>query len=92
MQAAGAKTAPVLSSCIELAMKVFAAWQLTPRMGFLGVCVTEPITWVLMTVFLTGAYGAQSKKRFARAALRPCSASPQGKSEPHGSQVELRGR
>lgn len=92
MQAAGAKTAPVLSSCIELAMKVFAAWQLTLQMGFLGVCVTEPITWVLMTVFLTGAYGAQSKKRFARAALRPCSASPQGKSEPHGSQVELRGR
>lgn len=63
MQAVGEKAAPVLSSCIELAMKVFAAWQLTPRMGFLGVCVTEPVTWVLMTAFLLGAYWTQGRKR-----------------------------
>lgn len=30
MQAMGRKTAPVVSSCIELAMKVLAAWQRSP--------------------------------------------------------------
>ena len=62
MQAMGRKTAPVLSSGIELAMKIVSAWLLIPRMGFLGTCVTEPVTWVLMTTFLTAAYWLRQKK------------------------------
>lgn len=56
MQAMGRKAAPVISSCIELAMKMLSAWLLIPRLGFLGTCVTEPVTWVLMMVFLIVAY------------------------------------
>lgn len=69
MQAIGQKTVPVLSSCIELAMKLFAAYCLIPRYGFLGVCITEPVTWVLMVLFLAGAYLLLHKKWFACAPL-----------------------
>lgn len=64
MQAMGRKTAPVVSSCIELAMKVLAAWQLIPRRGFLGTCVTEPVTWVLMMAFLVCAYLTKREKSY----------------------------
>ena len=62
MQAMGRKTVPVLSSGIELAMKIVSAWLLIPRVGFLGTCVTEPVTWVLMTGFLVAAYRFGQKK------------------------------
>lgn len=64
MQAMGQKTIPVLSSCIELAMKLFAAGWLIPRMGFMGVCITEPITWVLMVLFLAISYHLLERKWF----------------------------
>ncbi len=67
MQAIGQKTIPVLSSCIELAMKLVAAYWLIPRYGFMGVCVTEPATWVLMVLFLAGAYLLFRRKWFAAA-------------------------
>ena len=67
MQAIGQKTVPVLSSCIELVMKLFAAYLLIPRYGFIGVCITEPITWVLMVLFLAGAYLLLHRKWFAAA-------------------------
>lgn len=67
MQAIGQKTVPVLSSCIELVMKLFAAYFLIPRLGFIGVCITEPITWVLMVLFLAGAYWLLHRKWFAAA-------------------------
>lgn len=63
MQAMGRKTAPVISSGIELAMKIVSAWLLIPQIGFLGTCVTEPVTWVLMTAFLAAAYWLGQKKR-----------------------------
>lgn len=62
MQAMGRKTAPVISSCIELAMKILSAWILIPRLGFLGTCVTEPVTWVLMMLFLITAYWVQNRR------------------------------
>lgn len=67
MQAMGQKTVPVLSSCIELAMKLLAAGWLIPAYGFLGVCITEPVTWVLMVLFLAAAYMVLQRKWFAEA-------------------------
>lgn len=67
MQAMGQKTAPVLSSCIELAMKIFSANFLIPTLGFLGTCMTEPVTWCLMVIFLMSVYLSKRKKLFAKA-------------------------
>lgn len=65
MQAMGQKLVPVLSSCIELAMKILSANLLIPNLGFLGTCITEPITWVLMVLFLTVVYLHRRKTLFA---------------------------
>ena len=66
MQAMGYKTAPVISSCLELAMKIFSAAFLVPTFGFLGTCVTEPVTWVIMVIYLAIAYLMFKKKVFAK--------------------------
>lgn len=61
MQAKGRKIAPVASSGIELGMKIFSAAYLIPKFGFVGTCVTEPVTWVFMMSFLIAAYAWQKK-------------------------------
>ena len=63
MQSMGQKTAPVISSVIELLMKIFSALWLIPSFGFVGVCVTEPVTWVIMTVFLITVYMVKTRKK-----------------------------
>ena len=65
LQGMGQKVVPVLSSCIELAMKLLAAGWLIPKLGFIGVCITEPVTWALMVIFLASAYAVLQKKWFA---------------------------
>ena len=63
MQAMGWKIAPILSSCIELGMKILSAAFLIPHLGFVGTCITEPITWTVMLAFLATAYVFGGKKR-----------------------------
>ena len=65
MQSMGQKTAPVVSSIIELAMKAIAAVWMIPRYGFTGTCITEPVTWVLMTAFLLAVYMTKTRKLLA---------------------------
>lgn len=67
MQAMGHKIIPVLSSFIELAMKLLAVALFIPRWGFIGVCITEPVTWLLMTLFLCVAFLCSRRKWFAGA-------------------------
>ena len=64
MQAMGQKAAPILSSCIELGMKLLSAVFLIPQLGFLGTCITEPVTWTLMLLFLVTAYLAARKQLY----------------------------
>ena len=35
---------------------ILATLLLTPSLGYLGVCYTEPIAWILMAVFLLAAF------------------------------------
>ena len=64
LQALGSKVVPVLSSCIELLMKVLAANWAIPKFGFTAMALTEPVTWVLMMIFLLCGYAAKRKKIF----------------------------
>lgn len=64
MQAMGHKTAPVIASCIELAMKIISAIFLIPQLGYLGTCSTEPVTWVFMAGYLLIVYALQRKTMF----------------------------
>lgn len=65
MQSMGQRLAPVLSSGIELCMKIFSASYLIPKLGFLGTSMTEPVTWVIMVVFLMCVYLKKRKTLFA---------------------------
>ena len=56
MQAMGKKNIPIMSSCIELGMKLLSAAFVIPNLGFFGTCITEPITWTLMLLLLAVAY------------------------------------
>lgn len=56
MQAMGYKTAPILSSIIELVMKILFAVWLIPHFGFIATCFTEPIIWVIMMMYLLISY------------------------------------
>lgn len=67
MQAMGYKKAPVISSCVELAMKFVGAAWVIPAIGFVGSCFTEPVTWGFMTLFLVAAYLFQRKSIFEAA-------------------------
>jgi len=64
LQSMGKKTAPLLSSIIELLVKILAAFVLIPKLGFLGTCLTEPASWCLMAAYLLFYYFTQRKKLF----------------------------
>lgn len=65
MQAVGQKKAPLISSGIELVIKVCSAIWLVPVVGFVGTCVTEPVVWIIMMTYLAVEYGRCRKEIFA---------------------------
>lgn len=66
MHAMGSRIAPVLSSFVELAVKAVGANALIPKLGYLGACVTEPATWVIMTLFPVVSYSFIRKRLFIK--------------------------
>lgn len=52
LQGMGRKIAPIVSSSIELIGKAIAATFIVPKIAYIGVCFTEPVVWVLCTIFL----------------------------------------
>ena len=64
LQAMGRKKAPLFSSIIELLVKILAAFVLIPKLGYLGTCLTEPISWCLMAFYLLFYYFTQRKALF----------------------------
>ena len=56
LQGLGKKIIPVVSSIIELASKVVFTIFIIPYTGYLGVCLVEPVCWIIMTVSLSISY------------------------------------
>lgn len=65
MQSMSEKMAPLISSGIELVMKILSAFFVIPVVGFIGTCFTEPIIWFVMLAFLVAYYFIRRKKMFA---------------------------
>ena len=63
LQGLGRKVIPVLSSVLEMVVKVVSASLLVPVFGYVGVAFTEPVSWIFMTILLTVAYVAGLKKQ-----------------------------
>lgn len=56
LQGMGMKIVPLISSIVELLVKIFSVCFLVPRLGYFGVIMTEPVSWVVMTIPLIVVY------------------------------------
>lgn len=63
MQAMGHKILPVVSSAIELTVKIVSACFIVPAFGYSGVVAAEPVTWCLCAVFLSIFYKTVGHQR-----------------------------
>lgn len=56
LQGMGRKVIPLVSSLLEMVIKVLSAGLLVPALGYFGVALTEPISWIVMIIPLIVAY------------------------------------
>lgn len=52
LQGMGEKSTPLITSGMELVVKILSVIFLVPRLGYTGVALTEPISWFVMTIVL----------------------------------------
>lgn len=64
MQGMGRKIVPLASSTLEMIGKILAVLLLTPRFGYFGVTITEPIIWACCTLMLSIMYMIRPPERF----------------------------
>ena len=55
-QSLGRKIIPLVSSSIELLVKLLSAFYLIPKYGFFGEYITEPISWLLCFIFVVTCF------------------------------------
>lgn len=63
MQAMGYRIVPILSSSIELFVKILSCVFVIPVMKYTGVVFTEPVIWVICAVFLSVIYLKTKKQK-----------------------------
>lgn len=63
MQGMGRKLIPMVASSIELLGKLIVAWVLAERMGYFGIIISEPATWILCTIVLVTAFFTDDRLR-----------------------------
>ena len=62
LQGLGMRRAPILCGVMETVMSIFAAFVLIPRLGFLGVCLVNPLSWLASGIPLYIAFGLLKRK------------------------------
>ena len=56
LQGVGRKIVPICGSIVELVLKIAAAAVLAPTLGYLGICICEPLIWILSSVLVVWDY------------------------------------
>lgn len=62
LQGMQSRFAPLLTSTMELIIKILSVLVLVPWLGYLGVALTEPISWIVMTIALIIGYEITIRK------------------------------
>jgi len=62
LQGLGMKTAPILSGVMETVMSILAAFILIPQLGFIGVCLVNPLSWLASGIPLYIAFALYRRK------------------------------
>ena len=71
LQGVGRKIVPVLGSGVELILKFGAVNIITNRLGYFGVCILEPIIWVICAVLVLGDFIVYQKINKKVQAVQP---------------------
>ncbi len=66
LQGMGRKVIPVISSVLEMLVKILSANFLVPVFGYVGVAFTEPISWCVMTLLLAIAYMTGDTEKYLK--------------------------
>lgn len=56
LQGVGRKLVPVMGSVAEFLLKNLAAAVLAPRLGYFGICILEPIIWIVCAIIVMFDY------------------------------------
>ena len=56
LQGVGRKIVPICGSVVELVLKIVAAAVLAPTLGYFGICICEPIIWILNSLLVVWDY------------------------------------
>ena len=62
LQALGNKKLPVIASIVELIGKFAGAFLLSRMIGYLGICLTEPITWIVCVPIVLAGFVQKIKQ------------------------------
>lgn len=60
--AARKKKLPVIASIVELIGKFAGAFLLSRMIGYLGICLTEPITWIVCVPIVLAGFVQKIKQ------------------------------
>ncbi len=52
LQGMGAKFVPIIASLMELILKIITARFLAVRLGYLGIAICEPLTWIVGAIYI----------------------------------------
>ncbi len=52
LQGVGRRLVPVMGSAAELLLKILAAAVLAPKLGYFGICISEPIIWIVCALIV----------------------------------------
>lgn len=66
IQGMGFPVFAILAGVLEMIARTVAGIVLVPRLGFVGVCLGNPIAWILADAFLIPAYFIVKKRLWAR--------------------------
>jgi Na+-driven multidrug efflux pump len=67
LQGMGRKIIPLISSFMEMVVKVLSAGWLVPALGYFGVALTEPISWIVMIIPLIVSYVVKPPEKMLEA-------------------------
>ncbi len=61
IQSVDRKVPPIVSSTMELASKIAAAYLFIPLWGYFGACIAEPLSWTLGAIYLLFVFRKEFK-------------------------------
>lgn len=62
LQGVGRKLVPVSGSVVEFSLKILAVAVLAPNLGYFGICILEPIIWIICSTIVLIDYAVFIRK------------------------------